>query len=697
MARHRAQDSAVSDYTAQIRYRLTVSLGRRRWGRTPAAAVEEQQARVQWQRPNDLRVDVIGRRFRTRNEGLQLSSVFDRPWFVPRSVDDSVRLFSDDFPATGALHPLAANGAEWYHYDLADSLFMTPPTGRRLRLYLVEVTPQRIGPALVVGRLWLDSETAEVVRFTFRYVGTGLFARPDKGTARDSATARRINSVANSIISLDADLEYGIQEGRLWMPYRQTLAGRVRVPLVGDLVIPFEAVTTFHDYEINTGAPIAFEVPLADSGLSTDPDSVRRRRAARRDSLQEARRDDREGRDEEQRAWDYAGRWPGGRYEIHRPPNDSLAAYQGWTDSLVLAGNVEDERRIREAQADLAYIAEGLPGELTGRRAHGIGFERPTDALLYNRVQGVSLGAGYRVRLPGRFADLFGTVRYGFSDERITARLAAVRDAPDGRLSLAVYRDLMDTDPISSGRTLANSANALFVAHDYADYHLAEGATASFETPLGTGLDLRVRARAERQRSVSSEAKSGVNDLLGGTGLFPENAPITEGTFGGGDLRLTGIGAIGWSLTLDGLAGAGEASGRIFGAARHSLGGARGVALRVQAGVGTALRLEQMAFRLGGPATVRGFAYGVQRGQAFWSAQADYSPLGGSFRPVLFLDAGRAGPAGALFDEDVLVGGGIGLSIYSRLLHTSLIRFDLSRPVSESGKWRFDLAFQAVR
>src|SRR5688572_23955511 len=66
--RHRAQDTLVSDYRARIRYRLTVSLGRRRWGGATTAAVEEQDAAVAWQRPNDLRVDVLGRRYRSRSE-----------------------------------------------------------------------------------------------------------------------------------------------------------------------------------------------------------------------------------------------------------------------------------------------------------------------------------------------------------------------------------------------------------------------------------------------------------------------------------------------------------------------------------------------------------------------------------------------------------------------------------------------------
>ena len=145
MARRRQGDSAVTDYRARIRYRLTVGVGRRRWAEVPTAAVEEQVADVQWQRPNDLRVDVVGRRFRSRGEWLELSSVWDRPWFVPRGVDDSVRIFSNDFPAHGALHPLAPSGPQWYRYALATSLAVGGGPGGTLRLLRVDVTPRRTG------------------------------------------------------------------------------------------------------------------------------------------------------------------------------------------------------------------------------------------------------------------------------------------------------------------------------------------------------------------------------------------------------------------------------------------------------------------------------------------------------------------------------------------------------------------------
>ena len=72
MVRQRMQDSVVTDYTASLRYRLTVSMGRRRWGRSAPAAVEEQEARVTWAAPNNLLVDIIGRREQSNNQEIKL-------------------------------------------------------------------------------------------------------------------------------------------------------------------------------------------------------------------------------------------------------------------------------------------------------------------------------------------------------------------------------------------------------------------------------------------------------------------------------------------------------------------------------------------------------------------------------------------------------------------------------------------------
>ena len=332
MARRRAGDSAVTDYRARIHYRLSVGLGRRRWARVPTSAVEEQVADVQWQRPNDLRVDVVGRRSRSLSE---IHGAVERVGPALVRAPRGRRLGQDlQRSVSGDRRPPSAGRERSRVVSLQSRRrpVVTPASGATLRLLRVDVTPRRTGPALIAGQMWIDSTTAEVVRLAFRYVGTGLWVLPDGTRRSDTASARRMNSLANQIVSVDADLEYGLQDRRYWMPYRQVISGRVRIPVVSDVVIPFRAVTTFEDFEINRGRPVAFELPLP---ATDDPDSLRALREARRDSIRAERRGGDRGGADSLRSWHYADRWAGGRYELHRPSNDSLARYGGWADSLV--------------------------------------------------------------------------------------------------------------------------------------------------------------------------------------------------------------------------------------------------------------------------------------------------------------------------------------------------------------------------
>jgi hypothetical protein len=424
-------------------------------------------------------------------------------------------------------------------------------------------------------------------------------------------------------------------------------------------------------------------------------DSLGALRQARQDSLRTERRGRAGETVDSLRSWDYAGRWPGGRYELHRPSNVTLDRYDAWPDSLSLESDPAEVRRLREAERDLALLSDALPDSVTGQAAHGFAYERMSDLLRYDRVQGLSFGLGYRVRAPGlQFTNLYGTVRYGFSDDRVTGRLSLVRDAPGGRLTLSGYRDIADVDPFGSGRTIGNSLNALFAAHDNADWGLAEGGMAGYETSLRAGLDLFLDVRVERQTSVGREAESAVNDFLGGDGLFPPNPPVDEGTFAGGSARVAHTGDVHWSVAADVLGGEGRTTGRLFGDLRHNVGGDRGITLRVKAGIATSPTLQQSEFRLGGLATVRGFEYGARRGQAFWAAQLDVSPLKGRLKPVAFVDAGQAARPGDLFSSEALAGAGVGLSVFNGAL-----RFDLSHPLTPDtgGKVRFDIIVQAAR
>jgi hemolysin activation/secretion protein len=175
--------------------------------------------------------------------------------------------------------------------------------------------------------------------------------------------------------------------------------------------------------------------------------------------------------------------------------------------------------------------------------------------------------------------------------------------------------------------------------------------------------------------------------------VFPPNPPVDEGHFGGGFVRLSGVGDLRWQATADVLGGAGTTTGRLYGNIRHGIGGSRGITIRLKSGVATSPTLQQSQFRLGGIGTVRGHAYGERRGQAFWATQVDMTPIKGRLRPVLFVDAGQAGGAESLFSGKVMAGGGIGLSMFG-----GFVRFDLSHSIAPDDPGvRFDISIQQPR
>src|SRR5205823_7671357 len=120
--------------------------------------------------------------------------------------------------------------------------------------------------------------------------------------------------------------------------------------------------------------------------------------------------------------------------------------------------------------------------------------------------------------------------------------------------------------------------------------------------------------RLERETSVGRSAKSAVNAFLGGSGLFLLTPEVDEGTFGGGWDRLVGSGGVRWNLAADLIGGEGRSTGRLYGEARRSVGGRRGITLGIKAGVANTPTMAQDLLRLGRLATVRGFDYGERRG-----------------------------------------------------------------------------------
>ena len=689
-ARHLRQDSLVRDYRAVITTRMDASAGRSRFARMLPLIAHETVARVTWRRPNDLKLDVLGVRARSIFRGVKPEVAYNRPWFVPRALSDSITLMG--VPETAALHPLAPGAADIYRYAITDSVIISLP-GRTIRAIKIRVQPKTLGPSVVAGDMWVDAESADVVRLMVTFLGEYLWDVPEEGaTAEDSADVRNDNKWAQRFVTVQADLEYSLLENRYWMPFRQLLAITVEVNFLVRGALPVRALTTFSDYEVNVDPVFAFTV----AGDSLEEKT--REEIHCGDALDDGPVCPEDvGRDQRRDLFGYArsGLWSGGRWEVSIPPQDSLATY-AWRDSLDFEMDEGAAERIRQAIADLETMIEDLPPEWVARQRYGLAWDKLADIARFNRVQGPSFGLGYEVRPGPRFTTLRGSARFGISDRRFTGSLTWRRDGPGGALEIKAYRSIFEVEPWSAGQSLGNSLNAAFAGHDDADYFLSHGGELSYYPYTGPLRDTRFAVAFERHDAIRTRAGSSLNEALGGPGVFQLNPTVIEGEFVRASIRpswRTGRTRI--SAGVDGMAGDGLAGGRGWAAARvpFSIMGRTG-ALSLRGGHTVGDSLPQLRFRVGGPATVRGYDYGVLRGEGFWSAQLDVAlTQAWALAPVAFIDVGDTFAFDERFDaSDALVGVGVGASLLNGWL-----RFNLAKPLNPSGSVRFDLLFGAPR
>lgn len=694
-ARHRQQDAAVHDYQAMLRTRVDAELGRGAFARFLPLAVEEQESRLSWRAPNDVKVVTVGRRYRTVFRNTDINSSWTRPWFVPRFLGDSIRLLSSDgFPARAAVHPLSAGGAAYYRYAIDDSMQLVLP-GRTVRAIGVRVTPIRADASLIAGELWLDAATAETVRLSMVFVGRRLWEDDSIGpTRRDSARAARDEELANRVLRVSADLEYGLYDRAFWLPFRQAVTLDVRLPWFENVVIPIHFITTFRQVRVNTGEPIAFASPPSDSASAGGGEGGRTHRWCS-DSA-----GGREG--EPKQAWSgerdrscvTSGSWPGGRFEMDTPPDSQLLHYAGWGDSLRFALAASDREQLRDLRLEARRFLEHLPDSLTGRRKVSVSFERLSDIWRYNRAEGASLGWGYAWRPGPPYLAMLVAARYAFTDRRLQASLRLRRDGLRSRLDVEAYREMRDADPLAPGLTVPNAIAAALFARDDGAYFFAQGGGLRYQRPLGRGADLTLRARYGEEAPPLRLAHSGLNDWLGGTGSFQRNAPVVAGHFGVAALELAGGGRpFGWRFGLEGTAGTrSRARAWLAATARSHLVGGMDLTASGWLGVGVGDSVPQRDFRLGGEKTLRGYPAGALRGMSAWAVGVDVALGRGDVTPLVFADAGQAAVRGARFGGEPAYSFGAGVSVLSGAL-----RLQAARPVAPHARWRVSLVIGARR
>jgi hypothetical protein len=166
---------------------------------------DELRVEVYWRAPDRSKQVILGWR-----DGAFLPTDInyhrDHLGIVTNNFGNVIRIGEGD-EVRDVPHPLSPAGLASYDYALGDSLAIRTAAGLTV-VREVQVRPRSFARALVVGTLYLDAATAELVRFRFSFTPAAYL----------DAQLEDISIV----------LENSLFEQRYWLPYRQEIEIRRR-------------------------------------------------------------------------------------------------------------------------------------------------------------------------------------------------------------------------------------------------------------------------------------------------------------------------------------------------------------------------------------------------------------------------------------------------------------------------------------
>jgi len=200
-------DTVLRDYKAQA-HGFLFFLGQFGEGLSePPRLVKADQLELEvyWKAPQLSKQRIIGWRDRAELP-TDINYHRDHLGIVQNNFGRVVRLGDGD-EVRDVPHPLAPGGMELYDFALGDTVTLTLPQ-RAVRVVALRVRPKDFGQARLVGTLFVDVESADLVRLAFNFT-PHAYLDP------------QLEDV--SIV-----LENALWEGRFWLPNRQEIEIRRR-------------------------------------------------------------------------------------------------------------------------------------------------------------------------------------------------------------------------------------------------------------------------------------------------------------------------------------------------------------------------------------------------------------------------------------------------------------------------------------
>ena len=746
-----SHDSALRAYDATTYQRISAGLAFKAIGRERLIFRHENSTRVRWQHGVGAIVDVTG----ARTVVPVVAGIGDAQDDIDRDFAEEVGGDMASIPYRpgqetlwiGAgraraevdeeelVHPIAEGAEAYYTYALGDSMTYRLPQGPIVVLRELRVKPREPKWNLVVGSFWFDQSTHQLVRAAYRLavpIDIWAVAMEDDPDAQEDIPAWVLPLITpmRGTVSV-ITVEYGLHEGRFWLPRLQAIEGEAQVSFMR---APFRIEERFHYASVNgtdstiTMPPEPAEVvrlrqldslaAAGDTVARAEAVAMRNARNAARQAARTARRDTLRMLDSLARGGDEAARaraaqmraparpqcdtgavsWGSRREDglrvIVNTPCDHVALAKSPTlpESIYDPGETvfesPDLEQLR-GLLDMGMQSEWSPQKPQLRYGLGEGM------LRYNRVEGLSPALG-AVALLGRGYSADGQVRIGTADLQPNAELGLTRS--DGRrtLRLGAFRRLAVANDWGTPLGFGASVSSLLFARDEGFYYRSWGAEL---TATGLGNPRMVwRAFAERHTEADVETDFSLAHLLNDVRFVP-NIVAERVTLVGAEARIVhshGDDPRGFRVftSLRGESGAGSVTyTRALADITLSRSLLRNVdgALTLSTGGATSGTPVQRWFQLGGSQTIRGQSAGTMMGETFWMTRLE---LGTGFiaaRPVVFADVGWAGPSDRLRHPGRPASGvGVGASFMD-----GLIRFDVARGIFPRKGFRSDMYIEA--
>jgi hypothetical protein len=736
-----ATDSSLQSYEVLSYQRMSARLGMKVMGRERLVIRAEQSARVWWSRGSGVMVKLTGARVaipiveRDTEKAIEddpaMPDIVAVPYVPGRDRLWPIGDMKMDVNGESVLHPFAEGAEAYYEYRVADSVVISMPSGPRYNLIELRITPRQQRWNAVVGSIWLDRESAQVVRSAYRFSEPlDLWIAVDAEVEKERKAGKKddddipgwlrplLSPMRMSVTAITQ--EFALQNQRWWLPISQTAEGLAEL---GPIRTPV-SVEERYRYERVSGTPMPS--PL---------DSLRTTLAARlvlADSIERMRDSAEKGREmEEKPARDSTGRrWrtaldsaqgrerdecmktkTGDRTRIQRTgservivliPCDPVRLSQSpdlpasiYESSDEMFGETEREQ-LRDWAQSLKAAAE-LHGEGGGMPRPIIEYGLGGGLIRYNRIEGLSLGIRARQRLsPTRTAHAL--LRLGSADLVPGGELGIETTRALTTYDLNAYYRLSAAGDYGEPFTLGASLSALLFGRDDSFYYRAGGVELIRAPIEGEGVLWRIFA--ERH----GNAKVGTHVSLAhiGGGRFEPNIDVSPSTsygIGARTVRSFGLDPQGFRLLTDaraevaGMRKGGYARGLVDATLAHPLAFETDIAITGAAGIAGARDVDgasnpgrnvvpiEKQFFVGGPRTVRGILPGSGVGEAFWLARAELAVGSIAFRPVAFFDLGWAGERRKFTTPGKpLAGTGIGLSALD-----GLIRLDVAKGIRPAG------------